>query len=163
MPAPYLNPDGTEWQPDFPRQRPPFQHGNTLALTHGAFSAARTDPIANRYLAEIAADPGLDYLRQPRFHAALWAWASAQAKVELIQAWVDSQPIEQAADSARGKTSSLELLRKWMATAQTAAARLGLDPLSAARLGKDIVAARVDLATLLSRTEKDTGDTPTPP
>lgn len=152
----YVNPDGTPWHPEFDGQRPPFQPGNELHLIHGIYSSARVDPIAHRYIAEIAADPTLDYLKQPRFHAALWAWASAAAKVELLQQWVDSQPIEAAADSDRGKTSALELLRKWMTTAQNHASRLGLDPLSAARLGKDIAATQVDLATLLSRTE----DTP---
>lgn len=156
----YRNPDGTIWTPAFEGQRPPFQKGNpwavgpgnSLAVTHGAYSATRTDPIARRYIDEITDDPSLSYLNQPRFHAGLWAWASAMAKVELLQAWVDSQPIEQAADSDRGKTSALELLRKWMATAQTWAARLGLDPLSAARLGKDIAQGRqADAAGELTR------------
>lgn len=158
MSSDIVNPDGTPWTPEFDGQRPPFQPGNQLAVTHGAFSAARTDPIARRYLDEIAGDPTLGYLDQPRFAAGLWLWASAMAKVELLQAWVDDQAIEDAADSDRGKTSALELLRKWMATAQTWAARLGLDPLSAARLGKDVASTRVDLATLLSKR-----DTPTPP
>lgn len=130
------------WTPDFEGQRPPFQPGNTLAVTHGAFSPARTDPIAHQYLDEIRDDPTLAYLAQPRFQAGLWLWASAMAKVQLLSAWVDGQNIEQAADSDRGKTSALELLRKWMTTAGTYAARLGLDPLSAARLGKDIAGAR---------------------
>jgi len=140
------------WTPEFPGQRPPFPAGNTLAVTHGAYSATRVDPIARRYIDELAQDDGLAYLQAPRFHAALWAWASAMAKVDLLTAWVDSMPIEQAADSDKGQTSALELLRKWMATAQTQAARLGLDPLSAARLGKDIAGARqADAATLLTQ------------
>jgi hypothetical protein len=140
-----------DWTPDFPGQRPPFAPGNKLAVTHGAYSAERTDPIARRYLAEIADDPSLEYLHQPRFHAGLWLWASAMAKVELLSAWVDEQDIEDAADSDRGKTSALELLRKWMATAQTWASRLGLDPLSAARLGKDVAQGRqADAATTLT-------------
>lgn len=139
------------WTPEFPGQRPPFAAGNKLAVTHGAYSAARTDPIARRYLAEIADDPSLEYLNQPRFHAGLWLWASAMAKVELLSAWVDDQDIADAADSDRGKTSALELLRKWMATAQTWASRLGLDPLSAARLGKDVAQGRqADAATTLT-------------
>lgn len=143
---------GQEWTPEFPGQRPPFQPGNTLAVTHGAYSRQRTDPIARRFIDELAQDPGLEYLQAPRFHAALWAWASTMAKVELLTEWVDSMDIQHAADSAAGKTSALELLRKWMATAQTQAARIGLDPLSAARLGKDIAGARqADAATLLTQ------------
>lgn len=140
-----------DWTPEFPGQRPPFAEGNRLAVTHGAYSAERTDPIARRYLAEIADDPSLEYLQQARFHAGLWLWASAMAKVELIAEWVDGQDIEDAADSKAGKTSALELLRKWMATAQTWASRLGLDPLSAARLGKDVAQGRqADAATTLT-------------
>ncbi len=155
-------PDG--WTPDFPGQRPPFTPGNQLAVTHGAYSSKRTDPIARRYIDELAQDPGLEYLQAPRFHAALWAWAGTMAKVELLTEWVDSMGIQDAADSDRGKTSALELLRKWMATAQTQAARLGLDPLSAARLGKDIAGARqADAATLLTQArahaESNTGTT----
>lgn len=155
---------GRPWTPEFEGQRPPFQPGNELAVTHGAYSSKRTDPIARRYIDELATDPGLEYLQAPRFHAALWAWASAMAKVELLQQWVDDMPIQQAADSDRGKISALELLRKWMSTAQTAATRLGLDPLSAARLGKDIAGTRqADAATLLTRAraeaESNTGTT----
>lgn len=146
---------GVEWSPEFEGQRPPFQPGNTLAVTHGAYSSKRTDPIARRYIDELAGDPGLEYLTAPRFHAAVWAWASTMAKVELLQEWVDGMPIQQAADSDKGKTSALELLRKWMATAQTQAARLGLDPLSAARLGKDIAGARqADAATMLTEARR---------
>lgn len=148
----YVNPDGTPWRPAFEGQRPPFQPDNALAVTHGAFSPTRTDPIAHQYLAEIADDPGLTYLQQPRFQAALWLWASAMAKVHLISEWVDGMTIQQAANHGAGKTSPLELLRKWTATAQTQAARLGLDPLSAARLGKDIAGARqADAAGELTR------------
>jgi ketopantoate hydroxymethyltransferase len=88
--------------------------------------------------------------------------------VELITDWVDSMPIRDAADSARGQTSTLELLRKWMATAQTAAARIGLDPLSAARLGKDVAQGRqADVAGELTRMrlqhEEASRTTPHPP
>lgn len=142
---------GQPWTPAFGGQRPPFQPGNDLGLRHGVHSPARVDPIAHRYLDEIAADPNLDYLKQARFAAGLWLWASAMAKVELLTVWVDAMDISDAANSDRGQTSPLELLRKWMATAQTWASRLGLDPLSAARLGKDVSQGRqADAATLLT-------------
>lgn len=79
-----VNPDGTTWAPAFEGQRPPFQPGNKLGLRHGAYDAERTDPIARRYLAELAADPTLSYLDQPRFAAGLWQWATAQARVQLL-------------------------------------------------------------------------------
>lgn len=148
----YVNPDGTPWTPAFPGQRPPFQPGNALHLKHGIDSPTRVDPVAMKYLAEVEADPALTYLFQPRFAASVWMWALAMAKVEMLQAWIADQPIEQAADSDRGKVSPLELLRKWTSTAQTQSARLGLDPLSAARLGKDIAQGRqADAAGELTR------------
>ena len=137
-----LNPDGTTWTPAFESQRPPFQAGNRLAVTHGATSPSRVDPIAHGYIAEIVSDPTTSYLGQARFSAALWSWASAQAKVQLLTLWVDDMPIDVQTYSGKGQTSPLELLRKWMATAQTWASRLGLDPLSAARLGKDVSQSR---------------------
>lgn len=141
----------TQWVPAFEGQRPPFQPGNTLAVTHGAYSPARVDPIARQYVDEILTDPSTKYLAAPRFQSALWSWAQAQAKVQLLTEWVDGMSLQQAADSARGQTSPLELLRKWMATSQTWAARLGLDPLSAARLGKDVAQGRqADAAAVLT-------------
>lgn len=143
---------GSQWVPAFEGQRPPFQPGNQLGLKHGAYLPARTDPVAHQYIAEVIADPNTSYLSQPRFAAALWSWASAQAKVQLLTDWVDAMSIGAQTYSGKGQTSPLELLRKWMATAQTWASRLGLDPLSAARLGKDVSQGRqADAATELTR------------
>jgi hypothetical protein len=141
-------PDG--WTPEFPGQRPPFAPGNKLAVTHGAFSATRVDPIAQRIIEEAVSDPTTSYLAAPKFHAALWKWGVAEARVELISAWVDSLTIEQAANSQRGQTPPLELLRKWMATSLTLARDLGFTPASAARLGKDVASTQYDLARILS-------------
>jgi hypothetical protein len=150
--AELVNPDGTAWIPKFEGQRPPFQPGNTLALKHGATSAAVYQPIAQAHIDALMQDPGLDYLRAPRFARALQQWAVAQAKVDLLTQWVDSMTIRAAADSTRGSTSPLELLRKWMTTAAGYAHTLGLDPTSAARLGKDIAGAhQADAATLLTQ------------
>jgi hypothetical protein len=148
-----INPaTGTEWTPEFEGQRPPFQPGNQLAVTHGAFSARRTDPIARRLIEEVTTDPSTSYLASPKYHAMLWQWAQAAAKVEVLSEWVDTMAIQQAADSDRGKTSALELLRKWMSTSMTLADKLGFTPAAAARLGKDVAQGRqADAATLLTR------------
>ena len=143
---------GEEWQPAFEGQRPPFQPGNTLSVKHGIWSPAKVEPVAAQLIHDLLEDPTLDYLAAPRFSRSVHQWAIAQAKVDLLSEWVDGMDIQQAADSDRGKTSPLELLRKWMTTAQGYAQRLGLDPLSAARLGKDIAGARqADAATLLTQ------------
>lgn len=150
MPAELVNPDGTPWTPVFDRQRPPFQPGNQLAVTHGAFSKQRTDPIARRLLEEIATDDTTSYLAAPKFHAQLWQWAVAQARVEILTEYVDSMDLDDAMDSKAGKTSPLDLLRKWMVTALGMANHMGFTPRSAAGMGKAIAGTRVDLAKLLS-------------
>jgi len=143
---------GLEWRPQFDRQRPPFQPGNQLAVTHGAYSPVRVDPLAHQFRDEILAGPGMQYLEQPQYAAIFWRYCRAAARVQLIEDWVDDMTMSESARSDRGQTSALELLRKWTATMLTLASRLGLDPLSYARLGKDVAATQVDLATLLSNT-----------
>jgi hypothetical protein len=145
-----VNPDGTPWTPAFNGQRPPFQPGNSLAVSHGAYSPTRTDPLANQFRDEILASPDMQYLNKPQYAAIFWRYCQAAAKVQLIEEWVDGMSIRGAAESTFGQTSPLELLRKWTATMLTLAARMGLDPLSYAKLGKDVVSTQVDLARLLS-------------
>lgn len=140
-----------DWQPEFEGQRPPFTPGNDLAVKHGAFSDRRVDPVANRYRDEVLSDPTTTYLTAPRFANQLWQWCVASARVELLTIWVDSMPVDQQTYSGKGQVSPLELLRKWMSTLQTLSARLGLDPLSSARLGKDIATSRqASAATMLT-------------
>lgn len=136
------------WVPEFPGQRPPFAEGNEMAVKHGATSPRKVDPVAQALAVELLADGSVEYLRAPRYASAVQAWALAEAKCALISAWVDGMPIERAAESKQGQTSPLELLRKWEATAQTHRSRLGLDPVSAARLGKDLAQTKqADVAT----------------
>ena len=139
------------WTPKFEGQRPPFQPGNTVNVTHGARSPRFLEPVAEQIRTELLATDDVAYLRAPRFAAAVRAWAVAEAKVALIGKWVDGMSIEQAAESGQGKTSPLELLRKWETTAQGHRSRLGLDPVSAARLGKDVAQGRAaDAAAILT-------------
>jgi hypothetical protein len=153
---------GEEWVPEFEGQRPPFQPGNTLSVKHGIWSPAKVDPVAEAIVAAIHADDDLSMLRMPAFQMALWAYARTAARVRVIDEWVDSMPIQQAADSDRGKTSPLELLRKWQVTMDNKAARLGLDPVSYAKLHKTVASTKVDLARLLSDFNDD-DDTPATP
>ena len=140
------------WVPAFVGQRPPFGVGNSLAVKHGVGSPSRVDPVAQLFVDELLGDVSLSYLGAPRFASALWSWAQASAKVQLLEVYVDSLGMVEAASSGRGQMPVLELLRKWMGTASSAASRLGLDPLSAARLGKDVSqGVQADAATELSR------------
>ena len=130
--------------------RPPFEPGNELAVTHGAYSVRHVGPVADQLLQAVLQDAGVSYLHSPAYRPAVTAWAEAEARVILIQAWVDGMSTQSAAESDRGKTSPLELLRKWEASASSHRARLGLDPLSRARLGRDVAAAQVDAVKLLT-------------
>lgn len=140
-----------DWAPAFPGQRPPFAPGNELTMKHGAQSPRRVDPLATQLQRELLANDEVAYLRSPRFAAAVRSWATAEAKVALIAQWVAGMDIEAAAESGQGKTSPLELLRKWETTAANHRARLGLDPMSAARLGKDVAQGKAaDAAAALT-------------
>lgn len=135
--------------------RPPFEPGNELAVTHGAWSVRKLQPAAAKLLEGLRLDDQVAYLRQPAYGPALAAWAQAEARVMLIEVWVDAMPMQAQTESKQGQTSPLELLRKWEATASTHRARLGLDPLSRARLGRDVAATKVDLAVLLTQARSD--------
>ena len=124
---------------------PPFP------IRHGAYTPRKVDPIAQAMLAAILSEPSAGYLREPVYRPAVEAWVQAEARVQLIDKWVSKMPIEQAAESRQGQVSPLELLRRWESTASTHRARLGLDPLSRARLGRDVAAAQVDAAQVLTR------------
>lgn len=147
------------WSPDFPKQRPPFESGNALAVTHGAYSQRVVGPIAAALVEAVQGDPDVRYLTAPSYGPALAAWAAAEARVVALEQWIDGIGIEAATESARGKTPPLELLRQWEASALTHRSRLGLDPLSRARLGRDVATGRAqaDAALLLTRMREEAG------
>lgn len=153
-----VNPDGSPWEPEFGGQRPPFQPGNDLAVTHGAYSRSRTDPIARRFIEEIVSDEATAYLAAPAYHSTLWNWAMLMAQCELIQTYIEGMSFAEASNSSRGAVSPLDLLARFTRSALTLAKELGLTPLSRARLGKSISSTQVDLATLLSRAEDRAAD-----
>jgi hypothetical protein len=144
----------SEWVPAFPGQRPPFPPGNQLSVRHGAYSPRRVEPVAAELLAAVLGEPPAGYLAEPVYRPALEAWAQAEARVRLLDEWVSGMPISVAAESRQGQVSPLELLRRWEATASSHRARLGLDPLSRARLGRDVAAARVDVAALMAEMKR---------
>lgn len=127
-----------EWRPEFPGQRPPFAPGNTLAMKSGYSSRRVTDPIANELVDAVLADDDVVHLRRPAFRPAVVAWANAEARLAVYEQWIEGLSMEQRLESGQGRTSPEEQLRRLDANALTHRSRLGLDPLSAARLGKDV-------------------------
>ncbi|WP_142026825.1 P27 family phage terminase small subunit [Blastococcus colisei] len=142
-----------EWTPAFPGQRPPFQPGHDLSTRHGAYSPRRVDPLATELVALVDADPAVAWLTAAD-RPALWAWARAEAQVQLL-----TEYLERAGEAAADGVGDLDndavksaylLLHRAEARALSGRARLGLDPLSRARLGRDVAATQVDMARLLS-------------
>jgi hypothetical protein len=143
------------WVPEFEGQRPPFAPGNQAAVQHGVFSPRHVDPLARELVDQVLADPATGYLQAPVWRPALWAWARAEAQVQLL-----SEYLAKAGEDSGDGVGDLDrdrvnraylLLHRAEARATTQRTRLGLDPLSAARLGRDKTAAALDAAQLMKQ------------
>lgn len=143
---------GAEWTPAFPGQRPPFTPGHELSVQHGAYSPRKVDPLASDLVERLLDDVEVAYLRSAAFRPAVWAWARAEAQAQLLT--------EYLAERGKGGVGDLEdervrsaylLLHRAEARADRSRARLGLDPLSRARLGKDVAQGRAaDAAAVMA-------------
>ena len=102
----------------------------------------------------VLADPANGHAAEPRHRFALWAFARAEAQVQLlteylIKAGEDAGNGIGDLDAERVKAAYL-LLHRAEARAMSGRTRLGLDPLSAARLGRDQAATGADMARVMS-------------
>lgn len=146
-----------EWAPEFPGQRPPFPPGNDLATQHGAYSPRKVDPLARELVDLVLADTGLGYLQAPAYRPALWAWARAEAQAQLLTEYLERRGKGGVGDlgDERVKAAYL-LLHRAEARALSGRRQLGLDPLSRARLGKDVAQGRAaDAAAELTRMREE--------
>lgn len=125
-----MNHQPIEWTSAFPGQRPPFAPGNELPLKHGARSPRRVDPIADALVEQVRTTPGLEYLGESRFEFEVRAWAAAEARVALLEAWIDGMGPDKAGTAPKGGTPPLGLLLKYETAAANARSRLGLNPTS---------------------------------
>jgi hypothetical protein len=158
------------WTPEFDGQRPPFQPENQAATVHGGRSERHVGPLAARIAAELLADPDTPpHLNEPLFASAIQAWSRAEAVCRLLWAWIEGKDIiatltdlattTEDEETSKGKThrrsvtrhmpSVLEMLRKYEAQSANLRGRLGLDPASAAKVGRDLAARRYMDATPL--------------
>ncbi|MCU1691150.1 MAG: hypothetical protein JWM64_241 [Frankiales bacterium] len=129
------------WVPAFEGQRPPFQPGHTLSTRHGAYSPRVHDAVQAEVVAEVeAADPS--WLQ----HVDTWAveaWSYAEARCRLLRRVVS----EQGTFTDKGtETTAAEQLRHWEKRAAEGRSKLGFDPTSRAKLGRDTASAAADLA-----------------
>lgn len=132
----------------------PFKPGHTLSLRHGAYSPRTIDPVAAEILASLLHDETTGYLQQPKYRLALLALSRAEAQTQLLTEYLEKRGeaagdgIGDLADDAT--RAAYLLLHRAEARADRSRARLGLDPLSAARLGQRVIGTAVDMARLLS-------------
>lgn len=134
--------------------------GNTLAVKHGAWSPRKVDPIARELVAAIA--PTVTWW-QACDGPAIWAWAQTEARCQLIAEWLadrggDAPDIDDIEETVR---PAADLLTRLTARCESMRSKLGLDPLSRARLGRDVAASQVDLARLWASEDAGT-DEPAP-
>lgn len=132
---------------------PPFEPGNTVAVRHGAYSPRRVDPLAQEILAAVE---GTVSWWTPADRAQAWRWARLEARCQLL--------VEHLADlggdldSEGNERPASALLTRLELQASNLASKLGLDPLSRARLGRDVAAAQVDVATLMAHLDDQDHD-----
>jgi hypothetical protein len=139
---------------------PPFEAGNEVSVRHGAHSSRRVDPIASDLLAAVDGDSGVTWLR-PVDRPALMAWARTEARIQLVSDWLADRGGD--IDDAGQVRPAVALLNRLEARAESLRGRLGFDPLSRARLGRDVAAATVDLASLWAAEGAETAAGPVTP
>jgi len=137
-------------RPGHAPKHPDFAPGNVAALRHGAWAKRLVDPAAEELLA--ATEQTVDWWRECDRPAA-WAWARTEVRIQRLTEWLASQGGDIDGDGAVRPAAAL--LSTLEARAESLRARLGLDPLSRARLGRDVAASQVDLARLWA-SEDDT-------
>lgn len=130
----------------------PFQPGNQVALTHGAYSDRLIAPRA-REIAQGMQEAGElpDYLAQPRYRGAVMDLATALARRERLEVWLEATAAEGVPPelSENGEVrSAAAFLAKVERSIERLRDRLGLSPLAAARLGKDVATQQATLSQL---------------
>jgi hypothetical protein len=153
----------------------PFEKGHTLSVVHGASSPRIWSPIAEKIAATLLADPDTpDYLQEASYQPAIRAWARVEARIALLSDFLDHQDVEAALAErtegeesevrptqgsmkrtirARRVASAMSQLGQLENQAMRLRADLGLTPASRARLGRDVYAARFDMALAMAADE----------
>lgn len=142
---------------------PPFEPGHTKSTIHGATAERRVGPLADEIRDQLLADESTpEHLRRPEFGAAVAAWARSEAVVALLWTWLAEQDVEAALTDttkaaeveettkgttrrrsvSRRVTSVLDQLHRAEVRAAGMRRALGLDPLSAGRLARDLSQSR---------------------
>lgn len=116
---------------------PPFEQGNTAAVTHGARSDRLVEPRAREIAQDVLAlNPHLD---SGRDGPAVVRYSVALARIERVYAWLGDQADEVFVDVAEGRVHAVyERLEQWERQASAAEDRLAIAPLTRTKLGLDL-------------------------
>lgn len=139
----------------------PFQPGHTLTLKHGAYSERLVEPRA-REIAQGLADSGElpSYLAEPRYRGAVMDLARCLAQRERLGAYLEATASEgvpaELAENGEVR-SAAALLAKVERALERHRDRLGLSPLAAARLGKDVASQQASLAQFWADLDQEAG------
>ncbi len=112
----------------------PFAVDNEAAVTHGAHSERRWRPLAESLLDLARQDA--PWLARPAFRWSAEAWATAEAKAHLIDAWLEEQATEElpgALDDGGVRSAAL-FAERLHARAESLRSRLALDLTSFSRI-----------------------------
>ncbi len=129
-----------------------FAPGHEISVKHGAGDLGHPDRNTPRkvlVLAQKFADAYLDgytppQLEMPQFMPAVEAWARAEARVRLLNDWIDGMTIEEMTSppERKGASAAVKVPVELLMQAENQAAKrrkdLGLDPASWASIQKDL-------------------------
>ncbi|WP_128645051.1 hypothetical protein [Rhodococcus sp. BS-15] len=132
----------------------PFKAGHFKSKKHGAYSDRIIVPLAADIANDLMAE--LPYLQDTTYREALLDYARTAARVEVLEKWLDEHGEIREDGTVAPAAIYLVRVRGHLASM---ASRLGLDPLSRAKLGKDTTATKLDLAQLMSALNKQNGGT----
>ena len=132
----------------------PFVAGNFKSKKHGAYSDRVIVPIAADIANDMLAE--LPYLQDPTYREMVLEFARTAARVEQLEKWLDEHG-EIREDGTLAPAANYLLRNRAHLAAM--ASRLGLDPLSRAKLGKDTTASKLDLAQIMAAITKQNGGT----
>ena len=127
----------------------PFKAGHFKAKKHGAYSDRIVTPLAASVANDLMAD--LPYLQDPSYREMVLEFARTVVRAELIEQWLDENG--EIRDDGTVTPAAIYLVRVKGHLASMAS-RLGLDPLSRAKLGKDTTATKLDLAQIMAELSK---------
>lgn len=125
-------------------QRPPFAPGNTLSTSHGAWSPRMFEPLA----AELEREYVSRHPHLADFGEALAGLCRVEARALLIDRWLAEHGLVDG--KGRWRDRPLTSQRQFEAQAAAYRSRLGLDPMSQARLALDQAQAAATASALPS-------------